>query len=230
MRPPRTETHAGFTIVRDDETPGGTKMRALPQLLETAAAEVIYASPAYGYAQIALAHAAATTGRRATVFVAQRRTRHPRTAEAHAAGAHIIEVPHGYLTNVQAKARQYANDTGATLLPFGFDDPTFATILADAIRTANPLHDEPAEVWSVAGSGTLQRALQAVWPDATFHAVAVGRTPDAGRATIHTAPEKFERDAKHPPPFPSCSNYDAKAWQFMLRHAQPGALFWNVAA
>jgi hypothetical protein len=82
----------------------------------------------------------------------------------------------------------------------------------------------------VAGSGTLTRALQRAWPHAAFHAVRIGSAPDAGRATLHMAPEPFERDAKQPPPFPSCGNYDAKAWRFILRHATPGALFWNVAA
>jgi hypothetical protein len=68
------------------------------------------------------------------------------------------------------------------------------------------------------------------WPAATFHAVRIGKVPDAGRARMHQAPEAFEQDAKEPPPFPSCSNYDAKAWRFIKRNAKPGALFWNVAA
>jgi len=44
------------------------------------------------------------------------------------------------------------------------------------------------------------------------------------------APEKFEQDARLRPPFPSCSNFDAKAWRFVRQRAAPGALFWNVAA
>jgi hypothetical protein len=47
---------------------------------------------------------------------------------------------------------------------------------------------------------------------------------------LYAAPEKFEQDAKVKPPFPSCSNYDAKAWRFIQEYARPGALFWNVAA
>ena len=49
---------------------------------------------------------------------------------------------------------------------------------------------------------------------------------------IHPAPVIEEhggilvvRDA-----FPSCGNYDAKAWRFITAQASPGALFWNVAA
>jgi hypothetical protein len=87
----------------------------------------------------------------------------------------------------------------------------------------------PTEVWTVAGSGTLNRALQHAWPGATVHAVQIGARPKVGRAIVWAAPERFEHDAELPPPFSSCGNYDAKAWRFIKQHAQPGALFWNVA-
>jgi cysteine synthase len=189
--------------------------------------EFVYASPAYGYAQVALAYACAARGLRATVFTAKRKALHARTLEAKAAGAKIVLVPTGYLSNVQAKARAYAAAAGAALLPFGFDTAEFCSAIADVAR-ALPM--TPAEVWTVAGSGTLTRALQQAWPGAVFHAVQVGREPRAGRARVYVAPEQFEDNAKERPPFPSCSNYDAKAWRFIRAHAQPGALFWNVAA
>lgn len=223
---PVFETHAGIVVLRDDLLAGGTKRRALPALL-TGAREFVYASPVYGYAQIALAHAAAAAGVRATVFCAQRKAWHPRTAEAAAAGARIVEVPCGYLAVVKARARAYCGVSGARLLPFGLDTPAFVEALADLARG---LPIQPAEVWSVAGSGVLTRALQRAWPAARFFAVQVGSVPDAGRATVITAPERFEQDARSRPPFPSCANYDAKAWRFVRAQASPGALFWNVAA
>ena len=215
-------------MVRDDLLPGGTKRRVLEPLVATSPAqEFVYASPAYGYAQIALAYSCAAVGKRATVFVAKRKTIHPRTAEARDAGARIVEVPHGYLTNVQAKARAYAEKSGAELFPFGLDTPEFVGGLADV---ALSLPVEPEEVWTVAGSGVLTRALQQAWPEAAFHAVRIGSEPDAGRATVWRAPEKFERPARIRPPFPSCDNYDAKAWRFIRQWARPDALFWNVGA
>lgn len=190
----------------------------------------MYASPAYGYAQIALAVACAATGRRATVFVAKRRQHHPRTAEASRQGATIIEIPNGYLTNVQSKARAYTATQAATLLPFGLDDPRFITELTAAITALNI--PAPGMAWVAAGSGTLSRVLGTVWPATPIAAVAVGHEPKVGRARLYRAPEPFERDAKHPPPFPSCSNYDAKVWQHITTAAVDGRqhLFWNVAA
>lgn len=223
---PVLEQVGDVIVVRDDLLAGGTKVRALAGLLE-GVPEVVYASPVAGYAQIALAIAARRAGVRATVFCAQRRVLHPRTAAAQSAGARIVQVPVGYMSVVKARARAYCAVSGARLLPFGFDDPVFLCALAEVARG---LPIAPREVWSVAGSGVLTRALQAAWPSAAFHAVVIGAAPIAGRARLYVAPERFEQDARTPPPFPSCSNYDAKAWRFIQAHAQPGALFWNVAA
>lgn len=226
MNAPVVEERDGLLVVRDDLVPGGTKARVLPVLLD-AHREYVYASPVYGYAQIALAHVARAHGKRATVFCAQRRVRHPRTAEAELAGARIIEVPHGYMSVVRARAREYCNVSGAKLLPFGLDTEQVIEALADVARS---LPVQPAEVWSVAGSGTLTRALQRAWPGARFFAVRVGAVPNAGAAQVLQARERFEDPARHAPPFPSCANYDAKAWPFLCAQAAPGALFWNVAA
>ncbi len=216
----------GIDVVRDDRIAGGSKVRALPVLL-TGAREFVYASPVYGYAQISLAHAARRAGVRATVFCAERKTLHPRTAEAQRVGARIVQVPVGYLNVVKARARAYCAVSGARLLPFGFDASEFIEALADVARG---LEIDPPEVWTVAGSGVLTRALQRAWPLASFHAVRIGAVPNTGRARVYQAPERFEQDAQQPPPFPSCGNYDAKAWRFIQAQAKPGALFWNVAA
>lgn len=240
--------HQGTLVVRDDLTPGGTKTRAIATLLEDTADDVAYAGPAYGYAQVALAVGARAAGKTAHVFVARRKHRHPRTLEASDAGARIHELAPGYLSQLQHHARTWAEANGATVLPFGFDTPAFAEALAadisDDLRSLpDPPADDadlaervttltrPREVWVAAGSGTISRALQRVWPEAEHHAVAVGKTvANPGRATLHEAPERFEDDARQPPPYPSTSNYDAKVWQFVAHRPDPaGRLVWNVA-
>lgn len=219
----------GIRVVRDDRVLGGTKRRALDLVLaQLDATELIYATPAQGFAQIALAYAARAAGKKATIVVAQRTQLHPRTRLAAAAGAEIVEVPAGRLNVIQARSRALAKERGAYLVPFGMDDQIFVDAIAEVARSLPG--DAPAEVWSVAGSGVLTRALQQAWPEARFHAVQIGRNPEVGAAQLWKAPEKFEEDAAEPPPFPSCGNYDAKAWAFIRQHAQPGALFWNVGA
>lgn len=223
---PIITTHDGFNIVRDDLLPGGTKRRAIHALFGHAT-EYVYASPVYGYAQLALAHAAADHGKKATIFCAERKVLHPMTLATREAGATIVQVPYGYLNVVTARAREHCERRGAVLLPFGLDHPAFIEALAGVAR-ALPL--VPTEVWTVVGSGVLTRALQAAWPKAAFHGVQVGTAHgQVGRAQMYVAPERYEQDARVLPPYPSCVNYDAKVWSFVKRLATPGALIWNVA-
>jgi len=68
----------GVMVVRDDHIPGGTKRSFADQLI-AGRREVVYASPGYGGAQIAIAHAARQQGAQATIFCAKRNRPHPRT-------------------------------------------------------------------------------------------------------------------------------------------------------
>jgi hypothetical protein len=220
----------GLLVVRDDLVPGGTKARVIP-LLFGAADEYCYASPAQGYAQVALALAAKAHGKRATIFVAARALMHPLTQAAAAAGAQIIQVRPGYLTVVQARARAYCRARGAVLLPFGFDHPVIHAGLAELARLACP--EAPPACYVAAGSGVITRALQAAWPPPqTRHvAVRVGSAPDAGLAEVIQAPEAFAQDCARSarPPISSCLNYDAKVWRVVSRAPEAGRLWWNVA-
>lgn len=220
--------HDGIVVVRDDLFPGGTKARFLPVLFDRAD-EVVYASPRQGGAQTALAHTAARLGKRATIFVAHSKVPHNRALEAKRVGATVVQVPHGYLSNVQAKARTYCDRTGALLAPFGVNLPEAVALIASDARRCGVV---PDVVWCASGSGVLTRALQAAWPHAAHHVVQVGRTlhpGDVGAASVHVAPLRFEQACKSPCPFPSDPHYDRKAWQFCREAAPRGTvLFWNV--
>ncbi len=226
LPPPVVEEHNGFFIVRDDLIEGGSKRRVAPLLLGTAA-EYVYASPATGYAQLAVALSCRDAGKRATIFVAQSKELAPLTQQAKDAGAKIEMVKMGFLRNVQDAAARYVRLTeGAKLLPFGFDHKLIRDGFAAVARSIPMI---PTEVWTVAGSGVLTRSLQLAWPDADFHVVKVGKEDiDTGRAKIYRCERSFSQPAKVKPPFPSAPTYDGKCWEFMLKYASPGAWFWNV--
>jgi hypothetical protein len=225
------EIKPGVFVVRDDLITGGTK-RCYADRLIRGHSEVVYATPAYGGAQIAIAHAARECGAMATLFVAKRSKPHPRTLEAFKAGAKVVQVPNGYLSNVQAKAKAYAEASGAYLLPFGLETPlAFEAISERAAKVASVV-GMLDEVWSVAGSGVLTRGLQRGFDSRAFYVVQVGRglkPEDIGKAKVLECPLPFEEDAKVLPPFPSCSNYDAKGWEPFNRLGTGRRLFWNVA-
>jgi hypothetical protein len=200
VKPRVIEHDDGVLVVRDDLFPGGTKARFLPILFE-GADEVGYASSAEGGAQTALATVAKQLGNHATIFVTQRAQLHPRTLMAKRLGAQIIQVSLGYLNVVQARAREYSQEHGARLAPFGFDMPEAVDTIAEA---ACSIKIQPDEVWCAAGSGVLARGLAHAWPNASRHVVQVGRTlsaSDVAGATIHVYPKPFKWATKNAPPF-----------------------------
>ncbi len=221
--------HGGVLVVRDDFYAGGTKARFLKAAF-AGTDELVYASPAEGGAQTALAHTAAKLKKRLTIFVAKRNEMHDRAKEVIRMGGKVVPVPCGYLSVVQAAARRYCEETGAKLLPFGGDIPEARPAIAEAARSLNL---SPAEVWCAAGSGTLARGLAAAWPRAAVHMVQVGRQLEAEdvppNGVLHTAKEKFSQVSKAVPPFPSDPHYDAKAWGLCeALHGHGQILFWNV--
>lgn len=228
MTAPVIREHDGVLVVRDDLFPGGTKARFLPMLFY-GVQETVYASPAEGGAQTALAHVARRLGKRATIFVAARKRMHDRTLEASRLGAKIVPVSPGYLSVVQARAREYAAKHGAALVPFGVDMPEAIDAIAAAARATNI---EPDEVWCAAGSGVLARGLAKAWPNARRHVVQVGRElapAGVAGARIHVYPRPFGQAAKAVAPFPSDPHYDAKAWEMATARRGAGrVLFWNV--
>ena len=225
---PQILIHEGVYVVRDDFFPGGTKARFLPDLFE-GEEEVVYASPCEGGAQTALAHTAAKLGKRATIFVAKRKRPHDRALEAKRLGAKVMQVPCGYLSVVQARAREYCARTGAFLVPFGVNVPAALSTIAEAAQSTGIV---PDEVWCASGSGVLARSLGMAWPSARINVVEVGRTlspADVGGAKIHKAGLPFSKALKERPPFPSCPHYDAKAWRICKANKGSGTiLFWNV--
>ena len=228
---PIIKEYDGIQVVRDDLLDGGTKRRAFTMYIASLPniEEFVYASPRQGYAQLSLAYACRDLGRKCTVTVPKGK-HYWLTDEAIKLGCNIIEVPMGFLTNIQAKARYYCEENEAHLIPFGGDHP----IIVEAMtRTALSLDIQPKEVWTVMSSGVLSRGLQSAWSDAKVYGVQIGHNTtedEMGRAETFRSKYKFHQECKKDerPPFPSSLTYDSKAWTFIKENASEGALFWNV--
>lgn len=227
LPPPIVEEHGGILVVRDDLLPGGTKARYLTDLF-TRYDEVVYATPAYGGAQLALAYCAKVTGKKATLFVAKRSIPHARTLEARRVGARVFQVPNGYLSNVQSKAKRYCQDKGAFYLEFGGESQEALNLIGEAAANVWDTYGPFDQVWTAAGSGVLTRGLQ-LGMGGDFYAVQIGREVDRpGRAQVIKHPLPFEKELQIKTPFPSCPNYDRKAWDICKRSSKGRVLFWNV--
>lgn len=231
--PPVIESHSGVLVVREDRLDGGAKMRFLPHLVQ-GAAEIVYGSPFCGGAGYALSVWARRTGTRATLFYAKRKLLHRRQLAAIRNGAQVIEVPAGYMTVVQARARAYAQQWGARFLPLGFDVPEAVTPFVTYLRSVRPHLGQVDELWCATGSGMLARCLGEAMPDVAVHAVIVGLRSrnEAQRfppnVATHETTYTFAQESRASAPFPCCPNYDRKAWEQCLRLGRGRRAFWNV--
>jgi hypothetical protein len=235
-RPAIIERYApDIMVVRDDLlSEGGSKLRFLPFLCE-GAEEIVFGGPFCGGAPLALACLGKETYRQITLFYAERAKLHWRQERARALGARLKFVRPGYMTNVQAKARAYAEKAGALFLPLGFDVPAAEEPFVAAMEAVKARVGSPDEVWCAAGSGMLARCLGRAFPSSAIRAVAVGL---ASRHEAQAFPPNvlmqeagmpFERETSASCPFPSCGHYDRKAWAAMLRQGKGKLLMWNVA-
>jgi hypothetical protein len=138
-------------------------------------------------------------------------------------------------TVLECRARGYAAQTGAHIVPFGCDHP----VMIEAItRAAASIGVRPREVVSVVSSGVLSRGLQAAFPSATVFGVCVGHNPtkeEFGRAHRIEKQREFQQECPEGerPPFPSSLCYDSKGWLYAKERARKSkgvVLFWNVGS
>lgn len=233
--PITTSLKDGFTIVREDLLPGGTKQRAHKIIADFTEDEIVYAGPWNGFAQVALAIACKLHSKRATVFC----TRDDSSANIRAKNynCNIVVIPDIKLKTLQQYAEDYAKVRNAKLMPFGFDNAEFRNELYLQLTLAcKDVIDvnTTATIWVVAGSGTLLNVLYKVFPKARFAAVQVGKTIwedqiESDRTTIYIAPQKFYDIPDLLPGYNSVPTYDAKVWQFASKYGKSGDIIWNVA-
>ena len=231
--PPVIERHGEIDVLRDDLIDGGTKARFLPFLIN-GAKEVVFGGPFCGGAPYTLAVLGRESGIKVTLFYAKRKNHHRRQVGSLKHGAKIYEVPYGYMTNVQSKAKRYAEDNDALFLPLGFDVPEAEDPFVEFIESIRKKQGDYDEVWCTVGSGMLARCLSRGFPNSSIQGVSVGlksrqdKQDFGGNVTVHESGYKFAQPSKGNSPFPSCENYDKKAWEQCVTKSKNRALFWNV--
>lgn len=233
------EGYEGVKVLRDDLLPGGTKSLILDSELDISVNEWVYASPVYGGLQIALSHWCKNNNKRATIFCAKRNKIHSNTKECIDLGANLVQIPYGYLANIQSKAKHYCLETNAKQIPFGFNTDNAKDIIANRMKAIiKKLGKEPDEIWCAIGSGVLVEGIIKGTNTAKIFGVQVGKEYNIGmnkflkgfeRLNVIPYHKPFEKDSDLIPPFKSTYNYDAKAWDYCLSKKGGGEIFfWNV--
>jgi hypothetical protein len=229
-----------INVFQDGVLTGGTKQRALIPLLQSLMPrynEFVYAGHIIGYAYTAIAYGCWLLGAKSTSFV-QGTTKTTSYQRAIHYGGEVRKYNQSleYVRNI---AETYtAGKPNAYIFPLGFSFPAYEEMLSNALRISLPPRIEPQRLWVIAGSGTLLQVFGKLWPNTELLAVLVGKNiwedqfdPQIWkRITIYKAPQRYGARTELLPPYASVSNYDAKIWQFVLKHGQDGDYIWNVAA
>jgi hypothetical protein len=222
-----------FFVVRDDLIEGGTKRRVLGSFIDNNSEfdEFIYASPRQGYGQLSLTICCMERGKKSTIFIPKGKHTWI-TEKTISLGGNIIEVPMGYLSVINKRARDYSEESERRyLMPFGFDHEEIVNEFGNVVSQIN-LDIEPTEIWSAISSGVLSRGLQIGFPNSKVIGVQIGHDTtekERGRADLYRSKYKFSQPCKKSerPPFPSNEWYDSKVWSIMKEHGKPNSLFWN---
>jgi hypothetical protein len=231
---PIIKEHGGFNVVREDLMGFGSKCRFGDILVQSCPSDtLVYVQPRYGFAGISLAYLAKKYNKKLVLFSPSQKEISDHQAICIERGAEMKFHRIAAMPNLNKIAADWARDNGAFFIPLGL---RHELVTAAAVKVAYDLaqkHGEPKEVWSAISTGVLQRALQIAWPNANFNAVAVARNikdGELGRAKVWSHPKEFSQNVsiEYTPPFPSALNYDAKAWEFMVKNGSPDAWFWNV--
>ena len=231
---PIIENHNGFFVVRDDILEYGSKIRFIDYLIKTEGNEWVFGGAnKVGWGPISLTYVCNKYNKKATFFMAKRKTPTWHQQKVLDMNGEIHWVANGMLNVTKAKAKKYyEEDTiNRRVLPLGLEHPT---VLGSIIKVARSLSVEPTEIWTVASSGTLNRGLQLAFPNVPAYAVQIGHKMndyEKGRAEIIKSPYAYDKVVSEDkmPPYSSEPYYDAKVWEFVKKKNKKGALVWNVA-
>lgn len=245
QRPPKIERCGRFWVLRDDLIVGGTKRRILDNVLpKIHCRQIIYAAHPYGHGALALAESCKATEKDLVLLF-----------PCNSQGTGIFELVSDksvypnveIIQNSKVKnqhelfkiAKNQSIVDNSFLIPVGFDFPEFKSAIIQLARNLNIPRSNvneshtPNEIWVLAGSGTMARALGEAWPSAQIMAVNLGLShvnlTGIPVENIYNAFESPEQAALDPPEYPSCKFYDAKVWRFAKKLGSDGALIWNIA-
>lgn len=253
-RPQVDDVGDGWSVVRDDLLPGGTKTRYLPALIHAIAddpesQEVVFAGPAQGALPLALAMRYGPL-HRCTLWYPQRKLLAPRQFETLLYGAHHLYSPYPDVrpTIVKKRAKDYSDANGALCIRWSLSYPEVVWTIGTIMQTIDMAYGPFAEVWVAGGGGTLARGILSgvnkVWgkqsTETSVHVVPIGRNMlprEVEGCVLHETPDyAMDRACRIVPPFPCDPYYDAKAWEAGVKvsHQQNAnhvpfkrRLFWN---
>lgn len=233
------EYAGGRFILRADLSAAGFKAFGAEKLVaETKSDTLVYVAPRVGHAPDAIAWLARQYGKRVVFFcpAASEPSMHQRALLAYD-NTELRFVRIAAMPVLNKYARDWALKAGATYMPFGLTGTPIVTagMVHAATRASAEIGKDPSAVFCAVSTGTMVRALQIGWPEAEIYGVAVARNihkGEIGEAEVHPHHMPFLKPLpmNELPPFPTTTNYDAKAWELFETLNIPGSIFINVGS
>jgi hypothetical protein len=232
----------GFTLWDDSQTGIGTKGRWGDLLFsQIKTDEVVYVQPRVGWAGISLSALAKKYDKKLTLFMPASKRISDHQLICVERGAKPVFRRIAAMPVLNKYAKDYANEVGATFVPFGLDHEL--VVAAGVKSTLQQWADRPApkDIVSVISTGVLARTLQIAFPEANYHGVAVARNlkdGEIGRANVLSYHKAFLQNAEKADEYSkvidSAPNYDMKGIEYALDGVLnvqnvSSTLLWNVA-
>lgn len=236
---PVVEPYEDRWILRADLAPGGLKAFGGERVIaESKYDTMVYCAPRQGHAPDAIAMIAKEYGKKCVFFM-------PASKQVSDHQGALFAYDHcsfkffkiAAMPVLNQYAKKWAAENNAQYLSFGLTGvPTVTAGLINMARNVtNTIGQDPTEIYCAVSTGTMIRALQIGWPDATPKGVAVARNihkGERGVADLETATIPFlkKTPVADTMPIPTTGAYDAKAWERFVKEGKPGAIFINVGA
>ena len=173
-------------------------------------------------------------GKKAVFFAAASKQLSPHQAVVKAYGCDLRFAKIPAMPTLNAWIRKWAEKFNGMALPFGLaNTPEVTAGLVNMCEQHSIMYGEPTEFYCAVSTGTMIRALQIGWPNATAKGVAVARNIKAGEkgeADVVTYHRSFYQPSEYMPEFNTTSTYDAKAYKRFIDEGKPGAVFINVGS
>jgi hypothetical protein len=236
--PPVVEEYNGKYILRADLAPGGLKSFGGERVIANGKPTLVYCAPRQGHAPDAIASVAKMYDKKVVFFMpASKEVSDHQGALFAYDNVDVRFFRIAAMPVLNQYAKKWASEHQATYLPFGLTGNAMVTAgLVNMCRNiSNQLGKDPTEIYCAVSTGTMTRALQIGWPEATPKGVAVARNihkGEKGVAILESATIPFLNRAPiaKSMPIPTTAAYDAKAWELFEREGKPGSIFINVGS
>lgn len=245
------DTKKMFTVCNDGENCiGGSKQRLLSSLLPSMSQkEIVLVATPLGLAQVALGATGLANNKTSTIFMVSPKPislseENSLTKLARTYSGLSIRYPDTEsvpsLDAIWKQAEQYVAEDPINryLAPVGLKGPVgsltfthFRTALSEVLKS---VVTPPKRLWLVSGTGFLCNVLHSIWPETEFMIVVTDMTVfipkemENRKHQVFYSPLLFRELAPIQPPYESVPWYDAKVWEYVLKHGENGDFIWNV--